>query len=311
MSKIVYLKRAKPFVHEAINSEAMQEQLSLTHRSIGSYSSKSSPRGTGLTPEEEKILFPSILGMDATHVEFSGKVKDYYINIVTKIPGGNRGRELNIGLEDDSKPLNYKNEKGEYTNLPENVIDFITYRHAICYPFTAPSVEAMQGNPTIQYYIEDPTKVINSKFQETEIKDKAMTEYLKVKSDPEKVNMLLSVLKSYIRKQPGKPPVNLNNVGEQEKIILLSDLASYRPEKFYEFATNQDLKKRYFIEECCNSGIITRTGNMFQDREDSMAPLGETVNEVLAFLWNQRESSRLNRLKASYDSYKTRDKIIA
>jgi hypothetical protein len=325
MEKIVYLKRATPFVHEAMNSEAMQEQLALSQRSIGSYlTSKTNKRpATGLTPAEESILLPILLEVSETNaIEYNKAKFDYFNDIVTKIPGGKVGLPLNIGLRDNTKPVCSKIKVKQVTsegteveidviNLPDNIEQYIRYRHAINFPDTAKSTEEAIGNSLIQYYIEDPTRVIQNNFKELEIKDNAWTEYVKAKSDPDRVNMLLTVLKTYIRKQPGKPPLNINNLGLEERIIALRDLATNRPEKFYQFAIDKDLKKRYLIEECLAVNILTRIGNTFVDIEDNNSALGDTINDVVMNLWNPKETSRLNRLKAKYDEKKGKSKVLA
>lgn len=318
MSKLVYLKRAAPFIHEQMKSEAMQQQLALSHRSIGSYYQSSTNRkiATGLTPKEELLLIPILLGIDpANYIEYNKQKEAYYLDIVTKIPGGTKGRELNIGLIDDQKALGDQllNDEGKVIgiNMPENIEDFCRWRHAIGFPHTAPSTEAATGNQLAWYYIEDPTKVLESQYHEVEVKDNALLEYAKVKDDPERVTMLLTVLKTYARKQSGKPPMNPANLGSKEKILALRDLAVTRPEKFYEMATDKDVKKRYFVEELLSTGIIGRIGNTFVDKGDNNAPLGDTVKDVIMNLNNPKETSRLNRLKANYDEVKNRHKVLA
>lgn len=311
MEKIVYLKRAVPFVHEAINSEAMQEQLAQTQRSIGGFYKKGSKHpATGLTPDEEDILIPLLLQIKLDNaVEYTKAKYEKFNDIVTKIPGGKTGLPLNIGLRDNDKPLLAKLESGAL-NLPDNIDDFITWRHAIAYPFSAASVESAQGNPTIQYYIEDPKRVIESNFKELEIKDNAWTEYVKAKSNPETVNMLLTVLRTYIRRQSGKPPVIINNLSNEERIMTLRDIATQRPEKFYKLATDQNLKKRYFVEEMLSTGILNRIGNTFVDTSDSNYNLGDTIEDVVSNIWNAKETARLNRLKALYDERKNKSKVL-
>lgn len=317
MEKLVYLKRAAPFIHEHIKTEAMQNDLAQSHRSIGSYfASKDSKRlGTGLTVEEERLLMPLLLKVDpANYVEFSKAKEDHYTNIVTKIPGGSKGRELNIGLEDNSKPLGYKfkEEDGKVgINLPDNIEDFCRWRHAIGFYHTAPSVEAAKGNQLAWYYIEDPTKVLLAEFADVEMKDNALLEYAKIKDNIDSVTMLLTVLKTFARKQNGKPPLNPANLGEKEKIIALRDIAVTRPEKFFEFATDKNLKKRYLVEEALSTGVIGRIGNMFVDKDDNNHPLGETVKEVIAFLDSPKETARIQRIKAAYNERKESKKILA
>lgn len=311
-SKIVYLKRARPFIHESINSETMQEQLSYTKRSISSYfASPNSPKiGTGLTPAEEKILIPALLGIEV-NAQFYDKLTLFYTEIETKVPHGERGLELQVGLEiSNNLPVTHVVKEGDVVrqNLPINLMDYVRYRHAIAFPYTAPSPEAASGNPLVQYFIEDPTLVLAQKINETEIKDKAMADYQQVKSDMKRVKMLVTVMKPYIKKKPGKPLVNINNLGPDELILVLRELAIERPEKFHEFANDADLKKRYFIDELLGVGLIQRVGNSIIEKSTNTV-MGDTVKEVVLFLWNAKEATRLQRLKSEYDQI-TSNKIL-
>ncbi len=312
MSKIVFLKRAIPFVHEAIKSEAMQEQLALTHRSIGNWYVSSTNRklGTGLTTAEENLLIPLLLGVDISNQGEYNKLKEqHFTDIVTKIPAG-KGLELNIGLLDDSKPLGYKFENGTI-NLPENVENYCRFRHAVGFPYTAASVEEANGNKTAWYYIEDPSKVTKSKLSKLDIDDRAQTAYLKIKSNPKDVDMFLSVMRTYIKKEAGKPPVNIKNIGEAEKVLYLKGIVASRPEKFLEFAEDADIKKKYLVEEAYGFKILGRIGNTFVDVEDGNYALGDTAKEVVMKLWNDKETARLNRIKAAVTAAMETSNILA
>lgn len=336
MEKIVYLKRALPFIHEAMNTEVMQSQLAQTQRSIGAYyvGEHNKKIGTGLTPDEEDLLIPILLQVRIdNHVEYAKAKFDHYNDIVTKVPGGKVGLALNIGLQDNDKPLGkyiakvpievkYRDGNGDEQikieekeivkyNLPDNIEDYTRWRHAIGYIYTAPSVEAAKGNPLIQYYIEDPKRVIESNYKELEIADKAYTEYVLVKTDPAKVDMLLTVLRTYVPKKSGRPPINVNNLSPEERIMILKEVATQRPEIFYNFATDTNLKKRYFVEELLSVGLMTRIGNTFVDNTDNNFNLGDSIKDVVQNLWNPKETSRLNRLKAEYDAKKSKKQVLA
>lgn len=313
-SKIIYLKRTKPFIHESMGSEVMQEQLSHTKRSISSYFAgpNSAKIGTGLTPAEEKILIPALLGIEVND-KFYDRLTLFYTEIDTKVPHGAVGLQLEVGLElDNTKPVTHSEVKDGRTvlNTPLNIMDYIRYRHAIKFPYTALSPEAAEGNQLMWFFIEDPKLVTNSKMAEIEIRDEAMADYQQAKSDPKKVKMLVTVLRNYIRKKPGKPPVNVNNLGADELIITLRELATERPDKFHELANDADLKKRYFIDELLGVGLIQRQGNSIVDK-DTNTNMGDTLKEVVVFLWNPKEAARLQRLKLEYDSVHTGEKMLS
>lgn len=299
MDKIIYIKRSVPFVHDQINSEAMQEQLAGTHRSIGSYFTASGRTGTGLDYEEEKYIMATYFSMNEQDPKLPEKIERFFEDIATKIPGGKKGLELNIGLKvDTNKPV-------ARDNMPIKLHDFIRYRHAIGYQKTALSPEAAAGNPLIEFYVEDPLKVLENESKQLETRDKAMEEYLKIKDDNERVNMVLSLMKQFFRKVQGVPPVNLGLLkganSLKEKQLLLRDLVNMRPERFYQVNTDPSIKKRYFIDELITTGILKRVGNAIVDTTDSNRTLGNTDTEVLNTLNDPRESMTITRLKSELE----------
>jgi len=312
--KIVFLKRSQPFVHDQISSDMMQEQLSMTKRSIGSYyaSIHSTRLGSGCTPDEERFLIAKLNGWSESDKENSKALRDeivkFYTDISTNIPGGATGLKLNIGLEDNGKPL--IDPISKETNTPENVLDYIRWRHAIGYPNTAPSVESAEGNPLIEYFIEDPDKVLNSKYEDTEDKDKAIAQYIVIKGDPKKTEMVLNLMRSYVRKEKGKPPIDVKKLNAKEQIIVLRDLAMQRPEKFYAISTDENINKKYFLDECLSYGVLSRIGDSIVDVGDSNKPLGDTIESLVISLWNEKESMRLVRLKGARDAKKEKSKML-
>ena len=303
-NKFIFIKRAVPFVHDQINSEAMQEQLSMTTKSIGSYYvSKNSPKiGTGLTIEEERLLLPLQLSISPADINFMKEVNKWYGDFTTRVPGG-QGLQLNIGLQKDNTLAISQD------NLPIELMDYLRYRHALGYPNTAPSPEAAKGNSLIEFYIEDPEKVLKFREADNEIKDKAIADYMTIKGDSDRVNMVLTVMKSYIRKKAGSPPININNLAASEKVILLRDLANMRPEKFSLTVNDPNIKIIYMVEEFLSLGILQRIGAMIVDTTDSQRALGATVLEVVALLKDPKEGHTKNRLKGEYDTRK-RTKVL-
>lgn len=306
MEKIVYLKRTAPFVHDQITSEEMQAQLAMTKKSIGSYfaSENSSRIGTGLQPDEEKFLISQLKGIEFGDPKLSIEIEKFYSDIVTNVPGGKKGLELNIGLQ-SGEVLIEKDENGKVIkyNLPEKIMDYIRYRHALGFkPYVAATAQLAAGNPLVEFYIEDPDVTLAARAKEADIKDNAMTEYLKIKDNNDSVNMLLSLLRANIKKEQGVAPVNPSRMIDpkflKQKQILLREIVLMRPERFYNVATDKNIKKRYFIDELMSHGIFIKTGNIIMDTSDSNRPLGSTVEELLVNLWESKESQTLTRLKA-------------
>lgn len=292
MSKKIYIKRTKPFIHEHMNSEVMDEQMSYTKRSIGSYyeSKTSTNSGSGLNPTEKKLLLPLILGVDIGP-DFFKKVNDFYIEIDTKIPYGKKGLELEIGLQDDTKSLSME-------NLPLNIEEYIRYRHALGHPNVAASPEQAEGVPLnlIWFFVEDPTLVVKRKINAIDLLDRAMVDYQQIKSDPQKVKMIVTIMKNMIKKRAGFPVPNVDTMSADDQLLALRELATEQAERFHQYANDQNLKKAYFIDRLLTASILSKIGNAIVDN-DSNEKLGDSIKEVITNLWDGKNSSKLTGYK--------------
>lgn len=303
MSKKIYLKRRKPFIHEHMNSEIMEEQMSYTKRSLASFfeSKTSTNSGSGLNPIEKKLLMPIVLGIDIGP-DFFKKVNDYYVEIDTKIPAGKKGLELEIGLLNDEKKLGerlYPESSTDLSiNLPLNIDDYLRYRHALAHPLCAASPEQAEGHSlhVIWCYLEDPGVVMKNKLGDIEVQDRAMISYQQIKGDISRVKMVVSLMKNMIPKKAGFPIPNVDTMNSDELLIALRELATVQPSRFYEYANDQSLKKRYFIDRLLSTGILVRIGNAIVDNETNNS-LGDSIKEVLGYLWDGKNSGRLTYYK--------------
>lgn len=309
-SKKVFLKRCKPFVHEQITSEAAKEQLAFTKRGVGGYyATKNSTRmGSGLTDEEIKLLLPQILSVPSTDTGFRKEVERFFIEINTQVPF-DRGLELEVGLElDNDKPVTYieedENGKVKAHNMPINIDDYIKYRHAMCHPDVAPSPEAAKGNRLMQYYIEDPTETLRTKVGNSDDADKAMAAWAQIKNDGDKVTMLLTLLRQYAPKKNGVA-IQPFFMSPDEQIVTLRGIVMDKPKEFTKAASDENLKRRYYVDEMITVGLLKRIGTTVIHVE-SNEPLGETMDEVVAILWSAGKSQLLSELQRQYKEKRKR-----
>lgn len=315
-SKTIRLRRATPFVHEQINQPAMQEQLSYTFRGVGSYfkDKGSEKQGSGLTRVEEEILLPQILSLPINDVGFWKAVDRYYTDINTKIPYGENGRELEIGQEVENitpitiqpnglvkrdfegKKILIKQAVTE-KNLPLNVDDYIRYRHALCHPDVGPSPLEAKGNTSIQYYFEDLAVVQENKLAQLKIEDDALANYARIKDEYEKVKMVVTLMRNYIKAKPRVPKPNIEKLSEGELRMYLKELALSQPARFSQHVNDDNISKRYFIDVLISEGLLVRNNNLIVNPDDNQ-PLGSSTTEVIQKLNDPKNSGLLASLKA-------------
>src|SRR5690606_19206039 len=119
-------------------------------RAVGPYYQGRVP-GSGLTFQEQKLLLPDVIGVEANDKDFRREVEKFYHEILTKIPDA--GIELEIGLENDNEPLSE-------SNMPLNIKDYVIYRHIINSPQVAKDKDtADRWGHLKPFYIEDQEKV--------------------------------------------------------------------------------------------------------------------------------------------------------
>jgi len=282
-SRTVTIFRAGSFLSRAQGKE-IEDFFSTSKRAVGSYwESVSSKRiGSGLSFKEEEILLPLVIDVDKTDREFRKKVTEFYVNLETQVPHG-QGKTLEIGLEDNSKPLSEK-------NLPIDVMDYIRYRHAIKHPYVASSKEQSDGNALMQFYIFDKSEVTKQNTKKQEEKDAAMQLYLEIKMDLEKVDTMLTLLAIDPREFSGPN-------ADELKIKALREQAETKPKNFIEIYNEGDLKIRYWIKTMINTGVLKNIGTKHLDAETNKL-IGNNLEETMYYFKDELNSDMVVALKS-------------
>ena len=225
-SRIVKIFRKGTFIEGAQKAQA-PEFMAMSKKSLGSFweNSFSKTIGSGLTFNEQKLLLPTIVDCEPEDRNFRAKVAEYYGSIKTIVPY-EKGRELEIGLSESNKdPLSAK-------NLPLNLADYITYRHAAAHPLCAKDKQSADGNMLVEYYIFDPQEQEDFEVKLSQDADKALELYLKIKKTPERVDMLLTLLNVDPRIFKGKNAAEL-------KLAQLKEISEKTPESMITIYENK------------------------------------------------------------------------
>ena len=286
-SRIVTIYRKPSFIMDA-QAKGAPEFLAQAKQSIGSFwdNSYSKTVGSGLSFIEQKLLLQEIIGCEAADRNFRQKVTEYYQNIKTSIPYP-KGRELEIGMEkSNSLPL-------AEDNMPLKIEDYIAYRHALASPEVANSKEASDGNMLVKYYIFDPQLTEDNKVIADKFKDEALALYLRIKEQPEKIDMLLTMLQTDPRTFKGKNAKEL-------KIAKLKLLAESQPEDFVKIFNNNLFEDLYYLESMINTKILQRVGKLVMDPQTGVT-LGNNDIEAIAWMKNPAKSEQVIIYRARLD----------
>jgi len=298
-SKIVYLRRIP--AHAKLPGQNPDE----ADVKVGA-SYKGSSTLKGLTFEEEEKYLPEIIGISSSSPEWAKETRNYWGNISKKVPPGD-GVELQIGLfyatqEDydyDQKLVaapegNLFNHKGK----PINLADYIIWRYCLVYSRVANNESFIGLSPKIEMFLYSKDKEVADKKKIINSKRAANTLYYKNIIDREWVDYVLTVLVAQDKNPARKVTVQqLQSMSEDEKDVLLDTYATDNPDAFVIIGENKDLQMRAFIERCIAAGKLTRIPNTDTITMDG-TPVGNTINEAVAFMNNSKNSQTLQSLKA-------------
>jgi hypothetical protein len=277
-SHIVFIRRLPQFASAA--RKELEEYFSESQRGYGSYFTKGSVRtATGLTPDEEKLLMPFILSIDPSEKDFTKQVNTWFEGLNVKVPGKD-GLPLEIGLE------NSNTDPVSKDNLPLNVGNYITYRHALGHPWMAPTEDAGKGNQLKQYYIYDPNEVSKTTINVNEQKDKALTYYLTIRDNARSVNMYLTLM-----------GVRTNTLRKGEEVVELRNRVDKNPKAFIDLYEDKDKEAKYIIEDMINNAVLERVGLRILIKEGG-EQIGRDMKEAILYLQDARNTKTYNVLKA-------------
>lgn len=258
-------------------NNAVQDYLSNSHVSVGSYFEKGSTVvASGLSSKEKDIIMPHLVDADPDDRDFREKVTNFFIALDTTVPFGT-GVELEIGLEEDNDRMVGKD------NMPINLMDFVRWRVAKGHPFMASSKEEADGNSNKQFYIYDPVEKKKRNSNARQEKDTAMEIYMNIKSDEKKVDGMLLLLGVEPRGFSGETAL-------EEKIEELRKLADKSPKLFTDIYQSGSLETKYLVQQLVNTKILEQVGIKFRDAS-SKKIIGNNLDEVIMWFEDEVENS--------------------
>lgn len=298
--KTIYIRRFPISNSEKSANAETQEYFNQGNRSIGSFFRPDSVRpGTGLTLPEENLLMPHIIDLDPQDRSFKSKVAEYFHAIDLKIPSHDKvkdigGLRLNISLQNDDLELGaYLDPENKRLgiNLPLNPSDYIKWKFCLAHPDVAKSEKEGTGNQLKMFYIYDGETVSKEKISDSNMKDKAITEYIKIKENPEKVLQLLLVLNIPRDEYLGKENDTLRSIAELDA------------PRFLKAASNKNLEFIALLREMLEAKIIERAGERFLYTE-TKAIFAVNDLDALGYLKDPKNSNDLLAFKEKVKEYR-------
>ncbi len=329
--KITIHWKYNPTTFEIINREVIGEQV----RKIGS--SISAVNALLSKPAMLRHLMPIILGVspDSRDVNWDARVKHYWDSLSVDVPSG--GRMLETGLSFDIKDLSRKEYiaplaeskkldsskqlaeyvmgfKGDEPNVPEDekwkyatplvIEDYLLWRYIVNYKHVANKAEDANKSPNIRFYLHTQEEAERVKKQQFKTKQEALTKYMKFmeKATIEDVNDVLSVL------TPSSIKEIVSNTDLEEKQMLIMEVVSNNPTKFVDVIKDTNLKIKAQVEKFLAYSVLKQLpgSTVIVESADPSVVLGNTMDETISYISNEKNKVKVDELLAKYKSLITK-----
>ena len=294
--RIVHIKRKMSFHQEAQNEPEVREYFDMAYKAVGSYYKEFGKQfASGMTRAEENVLMPEMTGYYPDHDkrEFRRSVGNFFRNINTKVPP--EGLRLNIALENPEEPISED-------NLPVNVKDYITYKHALGHPEVGESIQEAEMYQHIQFYIEDEEAETTEAIDLSKKEDEARLHYYRIIDDEDKLNHMLIMFGH-----------DYTKMDKRQKELVLKDHATLQEnksaewnkremEKFTTISSDKDLQIKHDIEEMIRTDVLERIGMKILIKESGDL-IGNDLKEATLWFKDKSNSKEVNVLKARYKEF--------
>ena len=308
--------------YRRINMQALGKPKATIGSSVKSVRILMSDKG------ELAAYYPEIIGVAANHPDFVTRVKGYLNNIFFDVNDGDK--ELNISFhynhkrdyltvkaEEDKilaayEKVDRSNEAELYKaavkrdeaitrleqtkyqyGMPDNVEEYIIWRHCLNYPDVAKDEAFINSNATLRFFIKDVAKEENRKVKLIVERKKAIERLVELQSSPSKVS---AAYIQYCRTNGLNISDGLNKTA-LEQVDDLMKFATEDPKKFNSIVTDKNLLDKAFIEILITRGELVRSEYNQQINTPDGLFVGANINDAIAFFKNPDNNGLKNKLE--------------
>lgn len=314
--------------YRQVNDKVMDER----NEFIGSCVRSS--RALSSNKNEMNAYFPNLIGVSPSNENYITRVKEYLNNIQVKVD--KLGLKINIGfhynhyrdylnfkkredninakfdtvdktntkllkeaLETKIKELNsLEAEKYEY-GYPDNVADYILYRHCLLYKDIAKDISIINSDKSIRFYFKDDAKEAKRQESNRIELNKAKRNYIILADNPK---MFENV---YIQYCVLKKIAIIPALAESELIKQnnLDKFSMEEPAKFNKICSDKNLEIKSLIEKLISNGVLTRhpySQNIISSDGDY---IGANMKEAVAWFMSPSNADII-------DAYKNKLKFV-
>lgn len=285
------------------NKESMEEGFHKIGASI-----RNNDVCRGLTSPEEKALLPDLLGIQPDDRDYQKTVKEYWNCISKQVP--QMGLELEVGFKYETAEKAAQgqkaNEEDKYKfGTPINVVDYVLYRYCLVYADVANKEEDKHKSNRIRFYIFSKEQEIKTNVAKLTLSNEAYGKYLQVLGNRDKVEDILRLMTN-------EQGISLYQVGfaSEELDVILQGAMLKNPTRFIALYDDKVLEMKSFISRCISGQYLTRVANTDTIMFGNNTIIGNTMEEAVAYLKNDKNAQTLNTLQIQVGVVKAKPSTI-
>lgn len=300
--------------------------MGLRHEVIGS--SVTSCRKLSANQGEVEAYFPQLIGLSPNNPDFTSRVKAYLSNIQMNI--NNDDAVLNtsfiynhkkdyIAISRAEDAINDAFDKIDRSNTavikealkkkiedlntlesskykygrPENLEDYLMYRHCLLYRDVAKDIALINEDPSIRFYIKDEKKEAIRQKKLVEEKKRALKLFNELCGTESKFNavfMQVAILKGQILSE-----AMLSQRYEKESVLI--NFVNESPDKFNKIVSDKSVIVRGLIETLIMRGELVRSEYNQQISTADGSFIGANMNEAIEWFNNPNNAGTVEMFK--------------
>lgn len=290
-------------------------------------SSLYSSRTLSSNKAEIEAYFPAIVGLASNNPDFMTRVKQYLNNFKIKVD--ELGKSFNVGFHYNTKKdyLYFKTKEDEINqeydevsakNLevkeqalknkiirlnalesekhafgyPDNIEEYIAFRHCLLYNDIAKDIIFINSNPSIRFYFKDDQKEAEKLAKYRLQVNKAKKNYVECIADAELFNNI------YIQYcvVSGLPILSSLNKSQLDKEVELDKFSTNEPIKFNKIFSNKDVAVASKIELLIAKGELRRYNDNQNIVLEDGGLVGANMTEAVNWFKSPENSAVVNSL---------------
>lgn len=267
--------------------------------------------------EEVNAYFPALIGLSPNNPEFITRVKAWLSNIQFTISENDvtlntsfiyrrKADYLKIQAEEDKindaydkvdrantsaikdalkrkvEALNTLESSKHKYGRPENLENYLMYRHCLLYNDVAKDIALINSDPSLRFYIKDEAKEAEKAKKLTEQKTKAMKNFVELNGTDAKFNAVFVAM--CVSRNDNLAEALLKD--RSEKVSMLIDFVNNNPDKFNKLVDDKHVQIKAFIETLITRGELVRSEFNQQISTADGTFVGANMNEAIAWFEN-------------------------